>query len=346
MANKTFNQVKLNIKFSSSVTNTVDDGNATGWSNTNAKHAANLNDSATNGEDIAVSLAKIKNWYDNWHPVVWSGDASTVNGHTVNVNVPSDAVFTDTTYTFTNGTSTSGVGTFTVKPSNGNAQTVSIYMGTSGGAGSIVTLDSNGLIPSSQLPSYVDDTIEGYYDSTTDKFYTTSEKTTEIPGETGKIYVDLGTNNIYRWTGSTWANLTAASPTLVGVRDVVADTNGRLTISYNDGSASTTVTAYTHPTTAGNKHIPTGGTVGQLLVNSASGTAVWTSLSDITIPVNSIADYTGPTASATAVHGLVPADTTLTTETATTHYLRADGAWSSEPVIPDDILTLNVIAQS
>lgn len=32
---------------------------------------------------------------------------------------------------------------------------------------------------------------------------------------------------------------------------------------------------YTHPTTAGNKHIPTGGTVGQILKNTASGTATW-----------------------------------------------------------------------
>lgn len=32
---------------------------------------------------------------------------------------------------------------------------------------------------------------------------------------------------------------------------------------------------YTHPTTAGNKHIPTGGTSGQILKWSASGTAVW-----------------------------------------------------------------------
>ncbi len=36
-----------------------------------------------------------------------------------------------------------------------------------------------------------------------------------------------------------------------------------------------TDTVYTHPTTAGNKHIPTGGTVGQVLKNTASGTATW-----------------------------------------------------------------------
>ena len=34
-------------------------------------------------------------------------------------------------------------------------------------------------------------------------------------------------------------------------------------------------TVYTHPTTAGNKHIPSGGSTGQILRYSSSGTAVW-----------------------------------------------------------------------
>jgi hypothetical protein len=38
---------------------------------------------------------------------------------------------------------------------------------------------------------------------------------------------------------------------------------------------------YTHPTTAGNKHIPTGGSSGQLLGYSASGTAKWVAPSTI-----------------------------------------------------------------
>jgi len=37
----------------------------------------------------------------------------------------------------------------------------------------------------------------------------------------------------------------------------------------------TSANNYVHPTDAGNKHIPTGGTVGQILENSASGTAIW-----------------------------------------------------------------------
>lgn len=52
-----------------------------------------------------------------------TGDAATVNGKTVAVNVPADAKFTDnnTTYTFANGTNG-----FTVTPSGGSAQTVTV----------------------------------------------------------------------------------------------------------------------------------------------------------------------------------------------------------------------------
>lgn len=52
------------------------------------------------------------------------------------------------------------------------------------------------------------------------------------------------------------------------------------TITYTKGDNSkgtitTQDTVYTHPTTAGNKHIPAGGSSGQILRWSAAGTAVW-----------------------------------------------------------------------
>ena len=69
-----------------------------------------------------------------------------------------------------------------------------------GAASGLAELDSTGRVPSSQLPSYVDDVIEGYlYNS---KFYKESAHTTQITGETGKIYVDLTSNKTYRWSGS------------------------------------------------------------------------------------------------------------------------------------------------
>lgn len=59
-----------------------------------------------------------------------------------------------------------------------------------------------GKIPSNSLPSYVDDVIEGYYIN--GFFYLNKEGTQIIAGETGKIYVDLSTNKIYRYSGTTY----------------------------------------------------------------------------------------------------------------------------------------------
>lgn len=47
-------------------------------------------------------------------------------------------------------------------------------------------------------------------------------------------------------------------------------------------NAKFTDTIYTHPTTAGNKHIPTGGAANQILRYSASGTAVWSNETNTT----------------------------------------------------------------
>ena len=71
-----------------------------------------------------------------------------------------------------------------------------------GVANGIATLDGTGIVPESQLPSYVDDVIEGYYNNANGKFYKESAYTTEIVGETGKIYVSLDTNIAYRWSGT------------------------------------------------------------------------------------------------------------------------------------------------
>ena len=69
-----------------------------------------------------------------------------------------------------------------------------------GAASGVAELDANGKVPSSQLPSYVDDVIEGYYNTTDGKFYEENTYTTEIPGEEGKIYISLDTNVTYRWS--------------------------------------------------------------------------------------------------------------------------------------------------
>lgn len=68
-------------------------------------------------------------------------------------------------------------------------------------------LDDSGKVPASQLPSYVDDVIEGTYASST-SFKNSSG--TAITGETGKIYVDTSTNKTYRWSGSAFTEISAS----------------------------------------------------------------------------------------------------------------------------------------
>lgn len=72
----------------------------------------------------------------------------------------------------------------------------------------LAELDSNGKVPSSQLPSYVDDVIEGYYYNS--KFYKEESHTNEITGESGKIYTDIKTNKTYRWSGTAYTEISAS----------------------------------------------------------------------------------------------------------------------------------------
>lgn len=68
-----------------------------------------------------------------------------------------------------------------------------------GATNGIASLDENGRVPSSQLPSYVDDVIDEY---TYAQFPTT--------GETGKIYIAKDTNKTYRWSGNGYAEVSAS----------------------------------------------------------------------------------------------------------------------------------------
>ena len=65
-----------------------------------------------------------------------------------------------------------------------------------GKAGGVATLDSNGQVPASQLPSFVDDVLEYV-----------SKTAFPATGEAGKIYVALDTNLTWRWSGSAYVEI-------------------------------------------------------------------------------------------------------------------------------------------
>lgn len=80
---------------------------------------------------------------------------------------------------------------------------LTLLLATKGSNGGIASLGDDGRIPTAQLPSYVDDVIEGSYVSAT-AFNDTNGNAVTI--ESGKIYIDTTTNVQYRWTGSAlWA---------------------------------------------------------------------------------------------------------------------------------------------
>lgn len=79
-----------------------------------------------------------------------------------------------------------------------------------GASNGIAELDETGKVPVSQLPSYVDDVIEGYYHN--GKFYQDLGYETELENNSNKIYVDFLTEKIYRWSGSMYIEI---SPSLI-----------------------------------------------------------------------------------------------------------------------------------
>lgn len=70
------------------------------------------------------------------------------------------------------------------------------FIATKGQPNGFASLDGKGLIPSSQLPAYVDDVIE----------VATFNELPEV-GEAGKIYVTLDTNLTYRWSGTRYIEI-------------------------------------------------------------------------------------------------------------------------------------------
>lgn len=149
---------------------------------------------SVNGKTGAVTIAKadvglgnVDNTSDANKPVSTAQQTAldkkvnntiTVNGHALSANV-----------TVTKGDV--GLGNVT-----NDAQVKRSEMGVASG---VATLGTDGKVPSSQLPSYVDDVLEFANKA---GFPTT--------GETGKIYVAKDTNLTYRWSGTAYVEISAS----------------------------------------------------------------------------------------------------------------------------------------
>jgi hypothetical protein len=93
-------------------------------------------------------------------------------------------------------------------------------------ANGYASLDSAGKVPSAQLPSYVDDVVE-------------VANFASLPGtgETGKIYVTIDTNKTYRWSGSSYIEI-SASP---GSTDSLAE--GSTNLYFTQARARASISA-------------------------------------------------------------------------------------------------------
>jgi len=113
-----------------------------------------------------------------------------------------------------NGVAFDGTQNITVNAVDATSRVASSLLGAANG---VATLDANGIILTTQLPSYIDDVLEY-----------TNLAAFPASGETGKIYVAKDTNKTYRWSGSVYVYITS------GAVDSVNGLTGVVSLSKSD----------------------------------------------------------------------------------------------------------------
>ena len=143
----------------------------------------------TRAQDERV-LGEAWGWAGGWVAVIGvsfsSADAATLSSAREYTNGREGAIRTDF----------AAADAETLQSAKDYADTHKVDKTKVGAAGGVASLDAGGLVPSSQLPSYVDDVLE--YPSPGD-FPST--------GEEGKIYVTKDTNLTYRWSGTGYVEI-------------------------------------------------------------------------------------------------------------------------------------------
>ncbi len=218
----------------------------------------------------------------------------------------------------------------------------------------------DGKVPSSQLPSYVDDVVE-----------VANFASLPVTGETGKIYITLDTNFIYRWTGSTYVEIKDSSAvwgaitgTLSNQTDLQNALNAKqnqlngtgfvkasgTTISYDNStylttsSAAATYVPYTGATsnvnlgvnditagsfTGGTASFATSGAGAAVGINHSSGAGIALNISKAGNGEGIYVNKTSGTGNAVTIVGTLNATTLVKNGGTSSQFLKADGSVDS-----------------
>lgn len=192
----------------------------------------------------------------------------------------------------------------------------------------VATLDSAGKVPAAQLPSYVDDVIEGYYSG--GKFYTSKDSSGNysgvITGETGKIYVNLNDSKTYRWSGTAYAVI---SETLA-----LGETSSTAYAGNKGATNASEIEKIKNGTTTVPKAASAANVNGHTVETDVPAGAKFTD--------TTYSDMKGATGGAAGTHGLVPAPAAGKQG----QFLRGDGTWATPADTDTHYSAKNVISDS
>ncbi len=198
-----------------------------------------------------------------------------------------------------------------------------------GAPNGVASLDGNGRVPTAQLPSYVDDVLE--YES---------QSAFPKTGEDGKIYVDKTANKTYRWSGTTYVEISASlalgetgSTAFAGDKGKIAYTHSQS--AHAPANAEANVQSDWSVSDTGSdafiKNKPT-----SLPANGGNADTVNGHTVESNVPANAkftdttYSAFKGASASAAGGAGLVPAPT----QGGQGKFLAGDGTWK-DIVIPE-----------